>query len=396
MSTGPPNKRQDRDEASDSEMADDGPRQGVKDSMHNPNNNRFTPLREDTPQEETMEANERIDPASMRTVKDHKITIRNLTYTAPPIDDFPIPQMTKPVTQGLAPNLIESFENIPGLKLWVRPWDVFFSPELQNARAAITKTLTDFLGRDKPVTLLQPDSAKKDRAEPGGTPWHFLVSDLSQDEHDLAIKTGVIASKRATLFILPFTQPIPNFVMLIKNITYDEGLEDEGAKRVELAIRSTLSTTASLDRELMELIENPSQAGIELDFFIKEIRASLMKLPDPSGPPHVWRISSYSMPSFTSIHSYNSFISRLLRISYPTTGFGTGTPATGPENYGCPKCKSRDHIQTECPFPVTPGWINVSEGEMPWAEKYRNTENQGRGRGRGRPNRKGNYSQRRS
>ncbi|KAF7776566.1 hypothetical protein Agabi119p4_4959 [Agaricus bisporus var. burnettii] len=75
--------------------------------------------------------------------------------------------MTKSVTEGLASNLVADFENILGPKLWVRPWEVFFSPELRNARAAaIARTLTDFLERDEPVHLLQPDVTKFHRTCP--------------------------------------------------------------------------------------------------------------------------------------------------------------------------------------------------------------------------------------
>ncbi|XP_006463761.1 hypothetical protein AGABI2DRAFT_120569 [Agaricus bisporus var. bisporus H97] len=233
--------------------------QGVKDSIHNPSNNRYSTLSDEsheTPQMETMEVNERIDPASMRPVKDNKITMNGLTYTAPPIEDFPTPQVTSPVTRGLATNLTENFDNIPGIKLWVRPWGAYFSTDLQTTRSTIAKTLTDFLCRDKLVDLLQPDIEKKERLDPGGAPWHFLVINLTQDEYDIAIKTKVIASKHATLFILPYTQPIPNFVMLLKNITYDEDQVTAGIERVEKAIRDALISTPTLDCDLMELVED--------------------------------------------------------------------------------------------------------------------------------------------
>ncbi|KAF7763943.1 hypothetical protein Agabi119p4_8480 [Agaricus bisporus var. burnettii] len=362
--------------------------QGVKDSIHNPSNNRYSTLSDEsheTRQMETMEVNERIDPASMRPVKDNKITMNGLTYTAPPIEDFPTPQVTSPVTRGLATNLTENFDNIPGIKLWVRPWGAYFSTDLQTTRSTIAKTLTDFLCRDKLVDLLQPDIEKKERLDPGGAPWHFLVINLTQDEYDIAIKTKVIASKRATLFILPYTQPIPNFVMLLKNITYDEDQVTAGIERVEKAIRDALISTPTLDRNLMELVEDPSRAGLELDLFIREVNVSLYKLSDPKGPSHVWKVFSSKMPSFSSIQSFNRFISRLLEISYPTTGYGTGQPATGPENYGCQMCKSRDHMKAECPFPVIPGWMNPIDDEIPWFLNTKRGGKAGRGnRGRGR------------
>lgn len=385
----PPNKRQEL--STDSEMDGDEPLQGVKDSIHNPNNdNRFNLLTGISSQEETMEINERVDPASQRTVRDNKITIRGLVYTAPPIGDFPTPQVTSPVTRGLAPTLVETFDNIPGLKIWVRPWGAFYSVELQTIRSSFARTLTDFLGRDELVNLLQPDAEKKDRRDPSGAPWHFLVTNLTQDEYDLAIKTKVIASKRATLFILPYIQPIPSFVMLLKNITYDESQEKVGEDRVKRAVRDTLISTPLLDRELMEMVENPPRAGLELDFFIQGIKASLYKLNhDTKGTPHVWKISSSKMPSFSSIQTYNRFISRLLELNYPTAGYGTGQPASGPENYGCQMCKSRDHMRVECPFPIIPGWMTPNDEQIPWLMNLNrggkaNRGNRGRGRSRGR------------
>lgn len=391
-------------------MSEEPVEYGVKDSIHNPNKNRFNPLQETNALEEAMEINERIDPISTRAIRGNQITIRNFTYTAPPADNFPSPQITVPATQGLDANLAESFGSIPGLKLWVRPWDMTFSPDLQNARSAIAKTLQHFLDRGSQIDLLQPDVPKDSKPEPGGTPWHFLVINLSQEEYDLAVNTRVIASKLAVLFVLPYDQPIPNFVMLLKGITYEEEQIDSSTKRVEQAIRKTLKSTTSLNRDLMGLVQNSSLAGYELDRFIADItvplpvslintktnatvlQATLITISDSKGDRHVWKISSDYMPTFTSIHTYNKFIVRLLDLNYQTTGFGTGEPATGPEKYGCTGCKSRDHIKVDCPFPLIDGWI-TAETEMPWNEGNKRggaPSARGRGRGRGRMTYRGN------
>ncbi|EKM81916.1 hypothetical protein AGABI1DRAFT_126275 [Agaricus bisporus var. burnettii JB137-S8] len=216
------------------------------------------------------------DTASGRKITNSRITIRNLTYTAPPQGGFPHPQITKLVTAGQSPQAIKLFNELPGYKIWVRPWAMRFTKDLHLPRQEINKTMMEFFDREpvNHLSLTQPSPDKAHENEADGSPWGFLISSISKAKHDMAIRTRVIASKQAILFISPYEQQIPSFVMMIMGISFNEGRINEAKTAVVEAFQRTLTTNPIISQTLMNLIEDPSQVHVEFEAFLAGITAT--------------------------------------------------------------------------------------------------------------------------
>ncbi|EKM74089.1 hypothetical protein AGABI1DRAFT_133649 [Agaricus bisporus var. burnettii JB137-S8] len=165
---------------------------------------------------------------------------------------------------------------------------------MQTARQEISKTMSDFLDREPtdPITLTQPSPDKAHQNEPDGSPWIFLISDLSEKEYELATRTSIVASKQAILFITKYHQQIPNFVMMLMGISFDEGRIDDTRRATVEAIQRTLSTEPSIATALTNLIKNPSRAAIEFGAFLAGITAT--HTPVPNSLMTYWCIKSYN------------------------------------------------------------------------------------------------------
>ncbi|KAF7771025.1 hypothetical protein Agabi119p4_6999 [Agaricus bisporus var. burnettii] len=216
------------------------------------------------------------DTASGRKITNSRITIRNLTYTAPPQGGFPHPQITKLVTAGQFPQAIKLFNELPGYKIWVRPWAMRFTKDLHLPRQEINKTMMEFFDREpvNHLSLTQPSPDKAHENEADGSPWGFLISSISKAKHDMAIRTRVIALKQAILFISPYEQQIPSFVMMIMGISFNEGRINEAKTAVVEAFQRTLTTDPIISQTLMNLIEDPSQVHVEFEAFLAGITAT--------------------------------------------------------------------------------------------------------------------------
>lgn len=334
------------------------------------------------------------DTASGRKITNSRITIRNLTYTAPPQGGFPHPQITKPVTAGQSPQAIKLFNELPGYKIWVRPWAMRFTKDLHLPRQEINKTMMDFFDRepDNHLSLTQPSPDKAHENEADGSPWGFLISSISKAEHDMAIRTGVIASKQAILFISPYEQQIPSFVMMIMGISFDEGRINEAKTAVVEAFQRTLTTNPIISQTLMNLIEDPSQVHVEFEAFLAGITATHTPLPESS--MIYWCIKSNNMPNFLSIEDYNNFITSFVNFQFFAGQFGTGEAPKRGDNFSCNLCKSREHHTSYCSYPAIPGWLSPPDTAFPWTDPAKRKTNRG-GKGRGGPYR-GQSSNRRN
>ncbi|XP_006462302.1 hypothetical protein AGABI2DRAFT_143929 [Agaricus bisporus var. bisporus H97] len=354
---------------------------GVSASMH-------APTRESPPtppNDISMDTNAQreIDPASERRITNSRITIRDLVYTAPPEGGFPTPQITKSVFHAQSAQFRSLSEVLPDHKIWIRPWGMRFTTKMQNPRQSILKTLMDFFEHDpnNTLSLTQPDPDKKHENKPDGSPWNFLLSGLTEKEYTMAINTGVIASKQSTLFISPFIQSIPNFVMMLTGITFDEGRINEARTATIEAIHRTLSTEPQIAKALTNRIVNPALAQVEFEAFLANITA--IYTPVPNSDLNYWRINSNNMPNFLSIEDYNDFITSFINMKFFTGNFGTGEFPKRGTNINCGLCKSREHHSDNCPFPSTLGWMTPPDESFLW------TDPEERKQARGGPNKRG-------
>lgn len=352
-------------------MATIPPTNGINASRHAPTNQHINDINM------TENNHTDIDPVSKRKIINSRITIRNLTYTAPPPGGFPLPQITKSVTFAQSDEILRRAEELPNYKIWIRPWAMRFTTELQAARQNINKTLMDFFDREPADTfsLTQPFPDKAHENEPDGNPWNFLLSGLSEAEYYIAVKTGIIASKQAILFITAFNQPTPSFVMMLTGITFDEGRINEAKEATVEAIQRTLSSKPQIAVTLTNRIVDPSQALIEYEAFLTGLSATYTPVPNSSKT--FWRISSSNMPNFSSIEEYNTFITSFINMQFFTGNFGTGeTPKRG-ENFNCNFCKSREHHTENCPYPNIPGWLSPPENAFPWTDPDKKKQTRG-------------------
>ncbi|KXN92784.1 hypothetical protein AN958_04104 [Leucoagaricus sp. SymC.cos] len=254
-------------------------KQGTEASTHAPQReNRYAALPSEM-EEDPVE--EMIDPVSRRKIIHNKITTtKGLTYTAPPKDDFPSPQITRPLTKGLARSIVDEIDRNEGHCIFMRPWKMHFSPDLQDARQKIRNVLTRFLGREKSVKIMQLSTEDGTSKEADGSPWYFIITGLTKTEHDLAVKTRVIATQQAMLFILPRQQPIPNFLMLLRGFGYDDDELEEAKRVIMAAIKDKLKATPTLTKKLAASINDPESVSRAIDKLINGIYVNMVAVPD--------------------------------------------------------------------------------------------------------------------
>ncbi|XP_006455131.1 hypothetical protein AGABI2DRAFT_122821 [Agaricus bisporus var. bisporus H97] len=370
------------------------PPAGVSASIHNPNP-QSTGIPLDQPDIPMGDAEQTDEASGRKIVGNHITTSKGLTYTAPPPGGFPTPQLTRPYAKNVSPLLAGQVEALGPHTIWVRPWKMKFikKDDAQEERDAISQVLTDFFERDDPIELLATNPAPNAIRVYDNTPWYFIVPKLSENEYRMAVKTKVIASNTATLFILPATQQIPSFVMLIKGIDQPTGKADEGAlivkETVQRVMRDRVPTLKSTLENLSEIIKNP---GIAISFFIDSIEANAVRVPKSKTNSHQnvthWSITAKSMPPFTLFDSYIKFIEIYDGAEFQTLGYGIGKVAKGSETVTCYNCKSSDHPDARCPFPAIPGWLAPTDDKFPWSKAEPERQNDS---GRGRKPKRGGY-----
>ncbi|KXN85103.1 hypothetical protein AN958_11680 [Leucoagaricus sp. SymC.cos] len=302
---------------------------------------------------------ELIDSASCQRVINNKITMKKgLTYTAPLKEDFPTPQITKPYSTRIAVNILNTADHTEG----------------HQARQAIRSVVSCFLEREEnnQVKILQPSTEDGKSGEKDGNPWYFVILGLTKTEHDLAIKTKVIASQEATLFILLQKQPIPNFIMMLKDLSFNDNKIDEARKSIIEIVKEKLDSELSINQTLASLLEDCSTTAKEQKRFIDHICIFLITIPHikpgskTTEHKHYWCVFSGCMPPFNDIHAYNTFIESLNHLVFGMPSYGTGSILNLQDNFTCKLCKSRDHPTAACPFPSIPGWIAPNDDTFSW------------------------------
>ncbi|KAF9441797.1 hypothetical protein P691DRAFT_790650 [Macrolepiota fuliginosa MF-IS2] len=158
----------------------------------------------------------------------------DLNTQEPPTLPNPRTHIGKPVSQHIDKMQWKKWTEKPQLKVWVRTWRArWIESSMANVRDKITKTLTSFLGTSS-VFLSNPipdSNMLRDKYNP---PWHFLLYNLSDKEYELITNIQVITSKTVMIFILPFHQPIPSYLISIEDTTCRK--DDQGLKAITQAI----------------------------------------------------------------------------------------------------------------------------------------------------------------
>ncbi|KXN91217.1 hypothetical protein AN958_02066 [Leucoagaricus sp. SymC.cos] len=165
----------------------------------------------------------------------------------------------------MAVNVLNTADHAEGHVIYTFPWEMHYTPDLQQARQAIRSVVSHFLKKEEnnQVKILQLSTEDSKPGGKDGNLWYFVILGLMKMEHDLAVKTKVIASQKATLFILPQKQPIPNFIMMLKDLSFDNDKIDKVRKVIIETVKEKLDSEPSINQTLTSLLENHSTTAKE-------------------------------------------------------------------------------------------------------------------------------------
>ncbi|KAI6138467.1 hypothetical protein BKA82DRAFT_4467028 [Pisolithus tinctorius] len=155
------------------------------------------------------------------------IAVPATEITPHPPNSFPVPQLCDQVTRGLDKMFLTTWTNKPGPKAWIRPWRAKFKPDAEATWSKLKTLVQHVIGQEASMTLIittpQEDSTFTTECSP--SPWHFLVSGLSQDAITFLVNLQVISTPEITAFMLLSIQPTPTYICTLENFTLLDSLE---------------------------------------------------------------------------------------------------------------------------------------------------------------------------
>ncbi|KAF5348318.1 hypothetical protein D9756_010458 [Leucocoprinus leucothites] len=278
------------------------------------------------------------DKTALDKKKDERIDMAALSsrslleYTPPPgKEGFAVPQLAFHVTDHLDPDYVKDFGSLESPKIWSnQPWDCRPLPADKPADATFTEARL---------------------------PWHFLIHKISEDEYELIIKTRVLEADNFALFVLPYEQPIPSFLLTLEKFSLHQ---ESDANKVAKATRDSLAVLEDF-KALYDEATSSGGARVSASCFLDSIIARDLKVHADSDArlDIQWDVYyTYECP-FSSFQNYQTFVIAIRqKLRVKITGKGIGEPRTSDNLLLCGACGSAGHTSHRCPFnPAdTPGW----------------------------------------
>ncbi|KAF8186168.1 hypothetical protein K438DRAFT_1973538 [Mycena galopus ATCC 62051] len=190
-------------------------------------------------------------------------------------------------------------------------------------------------------------------AEHGPSPILWLVAGLPLHLAQAILDKRALASRRITLFVIPYDMPVIGFVGTFGGFTLPNS--QEGAN----AARSLLQSAIRANHDITEFVRTHRDAfGAQVsadqawDIFCDSVKVVGMELLVSNTNTVAWHLY---VTSPTDDHNAWTQLRRLFgRLSVMTALHGT---ARLQRSYRCRICPSINHPTGLCPFPRLPGWL---------------------------------------
>jgi len=290
---------------------------------------------------------------------------------------------------GLDPIIITSWKEINDLKALVYPHDASYSEEDKGLIAEkMELAIAHHLNCHRPL-VTTPKAAKnyESRKADNHRPWCYLVTKLSEENLDTIIKDRFISNHFTTLHILPFSPHPSHYIGRIRNLTYSEKQQ----KAVTTLIHRTLEDSSTVKNFIDEFTSSHHdlipgsivRRGKTREYIIKSARAFFIESGGISSKAH-YQWNWYILTPTKKQEYTEPWTKFFADVIFNAGVQGVGDTIT---SLKCPRCKSTNHTEVECPFTKRSDHIKPPPSHQP----ARNTRGgrggrrgNSRGRGRGR------------
>ena len=257
------------------------------------------------------------------------------------IDDSPL--------IGLDPRVSDNWKSIPGRKAFAYPHDAAYSEDDKTLIGErMEQAIAHHLNGQSPVVTaprIAPNYEAKSRR-----PWCYLVSRLSEESLNIILKEGFIANQHAVLHIIPFTPDPSHYIGRIKNLTLDTNLHQSVVKLIQSSISEDTTTMNYICDFVVahhDLI--PKEVTIHrntVDWLLNSIRAYHIQKDGQIGKAYSqWKWYIFT-PTKNREHA-EQWARTLAKVTFNAGIFGFGETTTDTR---CTRCKSTNHVDSECPF----------------------------------------------
>ncbi|KAG6808302.1 hypothetical protein H0H92_004585 [Tricholoma furcatifolium] len=334
-------------------------------------------------------------------------------FTPIPEGGFPYVQLGTDPTFRLAENKKNACESKPQPKIWARLWRGEYddSPQAQTRDILSIQRVIFQRTQEKPQ-ILAP--TRDDSTHVGGRgkhlpPHHFLVSGISKETCDRLVAERVVSTPQAQVFFIPYNPGNPSYICTIKGFLFDTATDESSPNSdvdPDAEVQRIVQESLRNDQSFKSIIRARCTARHPPEVFIQAIRVVRHEasLPKPKGsPPNAphpkesqWHLYFNTTPPLqrTGFYALTSFFAQK---EYEDLEWGNGGPLPPSEVYHCVCCKAADHVSSDCPYLMVPGWHGIApedDGHPPSLEAAlakgaprgrasRRGGNGGGGRGRG-------------
>jgi len=333
---------------------------------------------------------------TMSSVPSLNTTRASIQLTPLPPDGFSAPQLGETVTRNLDQRQCLLWSAKYGPKAWVRTYCARFEPNAQETLTKISMLLTRLLGEAESSTLLisAPSHETPITDERLPPPWHYLISGISQQNLDKLVAWQVLSTPDITVFIVPFTQPLPNYICTLENFPLPD--TPNSSAKVAQIVKSTLHRAPDIgDLLTAEGVDYADAYKAIESFAVTSFRVSISATKKQT----LWNVYCMKPPQI-ALDKFFRWAKAIRRLEFFSEDFGVGVARTGDRQFQCVGCKAVDHPTAFCPFPLIPGWCgpvaptdntlsasNNSPPSQPRTQTMPNHRGRGTPRGRGKSQR---------
>ncbi|KAF9782883.1 hypothetical protein BJ322DRAFT_1022413 [Thelephora terrestris] len=291
---------------------------------------------------------------------------------------------------GINPPSAAGWKSIGDLKALIYPHDASF---VEEEKGVVTESMilvvALHLNCHRPI-VTTPKQAKefKKRKPANRRPWVFMITGLSEENLNTILANRFISNQHATLHVLPFDPPPSHYIGRIKNLTHDTDRQDS----VICLIQNSIDTDSTVKSFIEEFIRTHNdnlprsvlRKSYPLDWILSTVRAFPIQSEKKHGKPY----SQWNWYIFTPTRiqeHVDEWIKTLATVQFDAITLGVGETIT---NLKCTRCKSTNHINSECPFtgrtPFVPTLTAPTNNAPSTSRGGRGGGKRGQTRGRGR------------